>query len=218
MQITIYNGSPRRQKSNTDIILKSFIEGFSSIKGNTTRIYYLVDKSKREEHLQAFENSEMIIIAMPLYAFAMPSIVKEFIETLPDKTNNPKRKLGFIIQSGFEESCHSDALKLYFNSLPHFMPCEYLGTVIKGGIEGIAIKPPFMVKKVMRLFVDLGKGLAIDGLFNEKVVQDMAKPYKYSKFKEQMVKLFIAKIGDGYWNKQLKDNGAYEKRFDKPYF
>lgn len=217
MQLTIYNGSPRKKNSNTEVIMNSFIDGFSDNSKNTVKMFYLMEKSKRKEHLEAFENSDIIIIAMPLYCFAMPSIVMDFIEAIPSETQNPNRKIGFIVQSGFQESCHSQTLKAYFDSLPNFIPCDYIGTVIKGGVEGIKLKPAFLVRKITNPFFNLGKGLAENRVFNNKIVCDMAKPYEYSAVTILMLKLFVTKIANNFWNKQLKENDAYEKRFAKPY-
>ena len=217
MHLSIFNGSPRKKNSNTEILLNSFIKGFCHDVDNTATTYYLMEKSKRQEHLEAFDKSDIIIIAMPLYCFAMPSIVKDFIEAIPAETRNPQRKLGFIIQSGFEESCHSEILKSYFDTLPCFIPCDYLGTIIKGGVEGIKIKPPFMVKKITTPFFHLGEELAKSKTFDPQIVKKLATPYVYSKFTVFMMTLFLAKIADSFWNKQLKENGAYDKRFAKPY-
>ena len=217
MHLSIFNGSPRKKSSNTEILLASFIEGFCANTKNTVTSYYLMEKSKRHEHLDAFEKSDLIIVAMPLYCFAMPSIVKDFIEAIPSETQNPQRKLSFIIQSGFEESCHSEALKAYFDSLPKFIPCNYLGTIIKGGVEGIKVKPPFMVKKITGSFFKLGAVLAESGTFDRQIATKMAAPRVYSKFTIFMMNLFVLKIANSFWNKQLNENGAYAQRFAKPY-
>ena len=217
MKITIYNGSPKMKKSNTDQLLSHFIKGFCSIEGNTATVHYLANKKERDKQIEDFESEELIIIAMPLYCDAMPSIVKDFIEALPDNTQNSNRKLGFIIQAGFQESYQSSFLKAYLDTIPKYIPCQYLGTVIKGGVDALNSQPAFIANSVYKNVETLGKDLAINSVFNRKIINLFAKPYKYSKFELFLFKAFFSKIAENYWNKQLKANGCFERRYDKPY-
>ena len=217
MKLTIYNGSPRGKKSNTDKLLSYFIKGFCSLEGNSATVHYITDKKNWEKQAEDFANEELIIIAMPLYCHAMPGIVKEFIEALPDDNRNNNRKIGFIVQSGFEESFQSSFLNAYLDTIPTYFNCTSLGTVIKGGVEALNALPEFMVKKVSDNFEKLGKGLAMDGVFNKKVIAKLAKPYKYSKLELFFFRILSSKFANGYWDKQLKENECFDQCYNKPY-
>ena len=217
MKLTIYNGSPRRKNSNTDKLLSYFIKGFCSLDGNSATVHYIADKKDRDRQMEDFANDELIVIIMPLYCHAMPGTVKEFIEALPDESGNSNRKIGFIIQSGFEESYQSSFLKAFFDTFPKYFNCSYLGTVIKGGVEALSAQPAFMSKKVYKNFEKLGKGLASNSVFDKKVIAWLAKPYKYSKLQLFIYKILFSKFANEYWNVQLKENGCLEQCYNKPY-
>ena len=57
-----------------------------------------------------------------------------------------------------------------------------------------------------------------EGIFNPLKIQQLATPLRLSK---GTIILFdmLAKTGliNFFWNRQLKENNAYEKRFDRPY-
>ena len=68
----------------------------------------------------------------------MPAIVKQFIEALEplkNRENNPP--MGFIVQSGFPEALHSRYVEHYLQKLAARLNAPYLGTIVKGGGEGI---------------------------------------------------------------------------------
>jgi hypothetical protein len=126
--------------------------------------------------------------------------------------------IGFIVQSGFPESVHSMAVERYLKKLSQRLNCEYLGTVIKGGVEGMQIMPPWMTKKLFTRFRELGHYFALHNIFSPKIKEELQKPYKMSPASRAGFALF-SKLGltNFYWNSKLKENGAYAKRFDAPY-
>jgi len=46
----------------------------------------------------------------------------------------------------------------------------YLGTVVKGGVEGIQIKPPLLNRSLRRDFVRLGRRFGETGAFDPQIV------------------------------------------------
>ncbi len=95
--------------------------------------------------------------------------------------------------------------------------CRCLGTVIKGGSEGIQAQPERMNRKLFRLFFELGRIFGKTGQFDKKIVGQLARPVRFSK-----LGLLGARLGGKmgellYWNKLLKKHGAYDKRFARPY-
>ena len=148
----------------------------------------------------------------------MPGIVKEFFEDLVGTENTMQKKVGFIVQSGFPESIHSVALERYLEKLTKRLGHLYLGTVIKGGVEGIKIMPPGMTKKLFNQFEKLGSYFAEFHKFDPQITKQLSKPYKFSALRIQFFKL-ISKTGltNFYCDMHLKKNNAFEQRYDKPF-
>ena len=219
MKLTVINGSPRGKGSNTRLLFGHFLKGFSEDEENKYEEVYLKNESNPEVLTGLFREAEVLILGFPLYTDAMPGIVKQFVETLSPLCNTRQDlKIGYIVQSGFPESVHSRYVARYLKKLTARLGCQYLGTVIKGGVEGIQIMPNWMRKKTLKYFYTLGKNLAETGTFDRKITEKMLKPERFSKTRIAGFKVMNA-LGftNWYWNQQLKKNGAFEKRFDTPY-
>ena len=219
MQLTVFNGSPRGKKSNTKILMDHFIRGMNQDQENEVEIAYLIHTKDAARNAELFSRSENVIIAFPLYTDCMPGIVKHFFEALSPYCggkNNPS--LGFIVQSGFSEPIHSRFVEKYLVKLTRRLECEYSGTVVKGGVEGIQIMPPWMTKKLFETFFQLGVHYAGNNVFDPELLDRLAPRDRMSFAKTQLLRL-MGKTGlsNFYWNSQLKDNGVYDQRFDRPF-
>lgn len=198
--------------------MDKFLEGFSNNLSNSHTIGYLSSAKKNNEHFHMIREADYILIIFPLYADSMPGRVKQFIESLENSTDFSRKNLGFIVQSGFPEAHHSIFVEPYLHKLANRLGAEYLGTVIKGGVEGIRIMPNWMTKKLYRQFYELGKIFGIEGQFDAFICEKLARPYKFSKTRIKFFKLIMKTgLNDFYWNSQLKKNNAFDKRFDRPY-
>ena len=218
MKLAILNGSPRKLKSNSKLLMDKFIEGFTKTGANSYCLGYLSTVTKNHEHLKMITESEYIIIIFPLYADSMPGRVKLFIESLENTEGFGKKKIGFIVQSGFPEAHHSIFVERYLHRLTDRLGAEYLGTVIKGGVEGIQVMPGWMTKKLFIQFYKLGEIFGIEGQFDAHICEELAKPYKMSKTNLNIYKLLMKTgLNDFYWNSQLKKNNAYALRFERPH-
>lgn len=206
-KLVIYNGSPRRRASNSALILKKAVEAL----GDKVEIRDLKQGDKWEEWAAAFENDKHTMFFMPLYVHAMPSHVMGFIEKLQASEGS----ISFFIQSGFPESSQSHYLEAYFEQLALKLGRTYLGTAIKGGVEGLQTRPTKAQEKMVEPMVKAIANLVCDGNFNPIDIRRLAIPIRFGNGVARVVKLF-AKIGvlNTYWNKQLKANNAYQKRFD----
>jgi len=219
MRLTIFNGSPRGTKSNSKLLMEHFLNGFSSLEENSAETIFLNRVKETEKNVKAFQNAEHAIMIFPLYTDAMPGIVKHFIEALmPLCGSEGNPTLGFIIQSGFPEPAHSRYVARYMEKTARRIGCPHTGTVVRGGVEGIQIQPPWMTKKLFRLFVDLGKAYGETGKFDEGVIHKLAPRESLS----AGTRLFFRigkKVGftNMYWNMMLKKNNAYDKRFARPF-
>jgi NAD(P)H-dependent FMN reductase len=220
MKLAIINGSPRYKKSNSTLLINQFLSGYNKIIPEEVPVHYLATQQLRNEAADAFLESDEIILIFPLYTDCMPGIVKDFIESIAQMNRNDigGKKIGFVVQSGFPETIHSVAVEHYLEKLTKRLQCEYLGTVIKGGVEGIQIMPPFMTRKLFLQFEKLGEYFAKNSAFSPQIMDKLRKPYKMSPIQRSVFSM-MAKTGltNFYWNSNLKKNGAFEKRFDKPY-
>ncbi|MDX2413926.1 MAG: NAD(P)H-dependent oxidoreductase, partial [Bacteroidales bacterium] len=144
MKLAIFNGSPRNKKSNSKILIEHFLSGYNKICSEPVPIHYLANCKQKEEQKEIFRNAEIVIIIFPLYTDCMPGIVKDFFERIAELKLTPSKKIGYVVQSGFPEAIHSIYIERYVDKLTKRLKFEYLGTIIKGGVEGIQMMPPFM--------------------------------------------------------------------------
>jgi NAD(P)H-dependent FMN reductase len=215
VRLTVFNGSPRGKGSNTKVLLEHFTNGFMTTDGNTYELAYLIRVKDRESFINLFQEAEQVLLAFPLYTDTMPAVVKTFIESLEPlcgREGNPD--IGFIVQSGFPEAIHSRYVERYLEKLAVRLGCKYKGTVIKGGFEGIRATPDWMNRKLFKSFYELGKAFGETGEFDKQIVSKLGQPERITKFYFWFIKLMTHKL---YWNKMLKKNNAFEKRFAKPY-
>ena len=218
MKLAIFNGSPRKKKSNSTLLINQFLNGYAKIHDEVVPVHYIAKRNKIEEMLQEFRDAEIVLIIFPLYTDCMPGIVKEFIEDINGLTFSKPKKIGFIVQSGFPEAIHSTFVERYLQKLTQRLGCEYLGTVIKGGVEGIQIMPPQMTKKLFGRFHELGKWFAENNSFSPEIVEKLRHPYKMSKTRRIGFSLIrLTGLTNYYWNSNLKKHGAYQNRFDRPF-
>ena len=218
MKLVIFNGSPRNKKSNSKILIEHFLSGYNKICSELVPIHYLANRKQKEEQKEIFRKSDTVIVIFPLYTDCMPGIVKEFFESIIQLELTNSKKIGFIVQSGFPEAIHSIFIERYLKKLTKRIKCEYLGTIIKGGVEGIQIMPPFMTKKLFGRFEDLGEYFAKNAAFSTEIQERLRKPFKMS-FIRRFIFSLISKTGltNFYWDSNLKRNNAFSKRFDKPF-
>lgn len=219
MTLAIINGSPRGQQSNSKILTEHFLTGYRS--QNTLRnveLAYLKGKDQFQESLKVFSQSEQVIIIFPLYTDCMPAMVKEFFEHLPPGTGERKKDLGFIVQSGFPEAIHSVYVERYLKKFTQRLGYNYLGTVIKGGVEGIQVMPASMTRKLFDHFQGLGAHFAKTGTFSETLMKKLKGPLRMSKPKQLGFRaISLTGVMNYYWNNNLKKHGAYQRRNDKPF-
>lgn len=218
MKLAIFNGTPRHRKSNSKLLIEHFLKGYNDICSQPVQVHYLANLKQRDEQNEIFKNAEIVIIFFPLYTDCMPGIVKEFFEGVLELKIASSKKIGFVVQSGFPEAIHSIYVERYLEKLTKRIQCEYLGTTIKGGVEGIQIMPAAMTKKLFGRFESLGEYFAKNEEFSPEIKKRLRKPFKMSPMRIFMFNL-IARTGltNFYWNSNLKKNNAFRNRFDKPF-
>lgn len=213
MRTLIINGSPKGKKGNTEIFIQRFVKEMK----NPYEICYAarVGRLEIDKYVKEFDT---VILAMPLYVHAMPGIVMKMIECM-EPTSDDGKAMGFIVQSGFMESSQSKYLERYLSALTRNLNYNYLGTVIRGGAAGTSMMPDQMNKKLFKQLGMLGQYFDKNGSFNIEIVKELAKPNRLSSCKSRMLQ-FLGRLGLGdtmFWNMMLKENNAFDKRFDKPF-
>lgn len=209
-RLIIYNGSPRRKGSNSELILNKAKEKL----GDKIEIRDLKQIKNWSKWAAEFSTDQNVMFFMPLYVHAMPSHVMAFIEKLKTSHGN----ISFFIQSGFPESSQSHYLEAYFEQLSIRLKRTYLGTVIKGGVEGLQIRPEKAQEKMMQPMIAAIVDLVNNGSFNPEILQSLAKPVRLGKSMCFLYSL-LKKTGlvNFFWDQQLKTNHAFEERFDRPW-
>jgi hypothetical protein len=188
--------------------------------GPTPSVVDLAPDPARAANLQAFLDADEVVFAFPLYTDSMPGLVKAFLEMVAaaDRTRLQGKRVAFVIQSGFPEGIHTEALGAYLARFSQRVGFVHLGTLRKGGVEGIRLLPAKQVAKIQARFVQAGQELAARGTFSPELIRTMAEPRTLG-WKWRTIIRLLGAVGlvNYYWNHMLKKHGAYERRFDNPF-
>lgn len=218
MKLVVFNGSPRMDKSNSTLLINCFLNGYNRFYDNEVEVFYLARTNAMDDYVKAFNSADNVIVVFPLYTDAMPGVVKAFFEAIAANRPLLNTRLGFIVQSGFPEGIHCENIQRYLKKFTFRIGCHYLGTLTKGGVEGIQVMPPFMTRKLFLRFQQFGEHFALSGEFSEEIMREMRKPYRLSFPKRMIIKLLISTgITNFYWNSHLKKFKAYPQRFARPF-
>ena len=218
-KLTVFNGSPRGKRGNTPVMLSRLMGGFTSITGNTAEISHLYKIGEKDVFAKKFAEAECVLIGFPLYTDGMPGIVKEFIEAFePLMKRNSNPPIAFLVQSGFPESAHSRFVEQYLAALAERLNSPYLGTLVRGGCEGVRLQPEKMNRKLSAALNELGRQLGAQGGFDQQTVNIFSPRERYSPLLIPLMKL-AAKMPFMrlHWDIQLKKNNAFKDRFARPY-
>lgn len=218
MRLTIFNGSPKHGKNNTDMMLGKLIEGFLSQGENSVEIHKLNKLPSVEAAAEIFSKAESVLVAMPLYCYAMPGGVMKFFEALKPLTGAcAGKKLAFLIQFGFPEAIHARPLEKYLEKLSRRLGCHYLGTIIKGGCDNLANGPEARYADLFKGIVDIGATLGRTGEFNQIELDTFSQPEMLEKQPETQTEAAMESINKRYWGAMLEKNGvSLEASYAKP--
>jgi hypothetical protein len=216
--LLLLNGSPRGKTGNSAILLARIGEGWEA-EGGQSRTLHIARRGDFELAVSAFGETDAVVLGMPLYTDAMPGLVKEYVEALEPyvgRGGNPR--LGFVVQSGFSEALHSRYLERYLAKLAGRLGCEYVGCMVKGGGEAIRQMPDSANRKLFARTRELGRSLARDGRFDAEVLARLSGTERFSAPVAALARLATRlPVTQMYWDSQLKSNGAYGRRFARPY-
>jgi NAD(P)H-dependent FMN reductase len=217
MRWSLLNGSPRGRRSNTAILFGHLARGLAQA-GQSVEIRHLAVPAERKAAPEYFAQAERFLLGFPLYTDAMPGQVMDFIERLEPlcgRADNPP--VAFLVQSGFPEPGQSRAVEALLERLARRLGSEYLGTIVKGGVEGIQLMPPWMTRKLVGRIEAIGLTLGKTGTIDAKALRELAGPDWLRGWRAPILRLVVGLGSTMSWNGELKKNGAYERRFDRPY-
>lgn len=214
MSLLIFNGSPRGEKSNSDIIISWFLEGVES----PSKVY-LKKVKQHETFIEEAKSFDQLLYVFPIYVDGMPAQVKHFFERMSQHKEVFKDKeVLFVIHSGFSEAIHSKNLEKYLTRFADIMEMKMHGVYIIPGSEGFRIMPPRMTAKKAKQVAAIGRDYLRRQPFEKEAKAALEGPLVQSKAKVAYLKM-LQKLGlaNLYWDQQLKKNNAFDKRFDAPY-
>jgi multimeric flavodoxin WrbA len=223
----IFNCSPKPGKNNTGVLLEEFVKGYVSQAQNDeevsqgrnqAEIYRLNKFSSMEEAVEIFKKSESVLLAMPLYCYAMPGGVKLFVEALEPLTGKcGGKKLGFLVQYGFKEGIHARPLEKYLAKLSRRLGCQYLGTIIKGGCDNLAAGQKSGADEILKGIYDIGATLNRKGEFDKAELDMFSQPEIEEKQSVVQIESTLAMANKYYWGAALARNGiSVEESYARP--
>lgn len=214
MSLIVYNGSPRGKESNSSQIVNWFLDGYGS-----AEICYLKQIKQHRKFVEESKEYEEILFVFPLYADGMPAQVKDFIEIMyADKEEFIDKKVAFVIHSGFSEGIHCQNLSRYLKRLSEKMQMKSFGVVIIPGSEGFRLMPPAMTRKKREQLAVLGTAFRRNERFDERILSQLQGPLVMPVYKKLLFGIFrLLGLTNMYWDRQLKRNNAFDRRFDAPY-
>ncbi len=225
MRLLVINGSPKKSKTNTGVMIDAFTEHLSSFEDIVVK---QIGAGHVEDIVNMIRVSDHIVMAMPLYGYSMPAQVLDLLNHVyalclsdPDfKASVQKKSFGFIVQYGFKEAVHARPLEDYFKYYVGLIGSEYVGTIIKGGCDAL------YSQKDTRAGKNLLRGLeSIAEDYNRTLIFDENRLLKYSAPESQakrksvfLMKIFVKLANEFYWKKKYEKYGVTEaESFAKPY-
>ena len=214
--LVVINGSPRVAKfSNTDKIIHSFVKGLEKT-GITWELHNLSNRMEWDAAREAFLTHERILIAFPLYVECMPSLMLEFLGTLPSERRQPAQ-LSFLLHGGMDEGNEFRFCERILQGLPEQLGCSYGGTLIKGGSFGIRTREDAVKAKIVAPYEKMGCMFAQSGDFFTPEAKKFTGPEQYLWLVRKMVSLlFMKKVNKGFED-FAKSWGCTRPLNDKPY-
>ncbi len=167
MKILAVQGSPRPKRGNTDIVLQEFLRGTESA-GALTRMIYLKEKTihyctgclacwektpgqcalkdDMPVLLERVKETDVLVLATPLYVYNMSSLLKVFLERLlplddprfikeagtyrhPPR-HNGKRSMVLVATCGLSGVTHFDGLRLVLKAMERASNMPLVGEVL----------------------------------------------------------------------------------------
>ena len=157
-------------------------------------------------------------IGFPLYTDAMPGVVKHFFEALEPlagrkgkSTARFRRSIRFPRRTAFalRRTLPGKTDRPAGKSLP--------GHDRQGQRRGRPLDGPYANPQPVRRTCMPGGRLGPDGKLDPQVLARIAAPERFPLLPGPVFRIFLAPAPHSYFDGMLKKNGAYERRFAKPF-
>ena len=218
--IVILSGSPRVKKnSNTNKIIQAFTEGLEAA-GITHKLYSLSNRTEWDEAREAFLTNDNIIIALPLFVECLPSLLLEFLSTLPTERKQPA-KLSFILHGGFDEGHQLRLGEKFLQTLPAQLGCTFGGTLVRGGSFMLRMWDNSYIRKMtdkmLAAYTEMGKSFSLNGNFFTPEAKKFTGYEKNPKIGVLLFNLIFKRIVKKNFNRMAQEWGCTRPLDDKPY-
>ncbi|MFO7612331.1 MAG: NAD(P)H-dependent oxidoreductase [Clostridia bacterium] len=214
MKLAVINGSPRGRKSNSSRIAEWIT---SSLEGSVEVCHaYVSDMNRHDELIAKIGGCDYYLFIFPLYTDSMPGLSKAFMEKMEEhKGLFHAKSIAFIIHSGFPESSQSLTVEKYTRYFSSLIGMNCRGTIKMGGSEIIRSAPDAFFSDKIPAFQKIAKNIERMEPFDVEALETISKRKKHGAFFRFIFRHID--IGSIYWNRILKKNKAYKRRFDRPY-
>jgi hypothetical protein len=177
----------------------------------------IVEHSALSDVTERIAVANKVLFAFPLYVDSMPGLVMELFESL----HNLKGKLSgkeflFSFQCGFRETLNPRFIERYLMKLTERLGADYAGCISRGVMEG----ERFLSEdsQILQRYRKLGEIYGKTGKQDKDLLEKIADPERIP-LAAKAIALVLSPIGifGKYWKRQLKTNGVYRRRNDRPY-
>lgn len=135
MRILVFNGSPKREESDTLHITRAFLDGMNEVSEQDIQMIHVIDKHIKyctgcftckqnggtcihdddmRQVLEAILNSDLLLFSFPLYSYGMPAHLKALLDRTMPLSSMAMRKAG----DRYEHPCQAD-----FSRMRYLMIC-----------------------------------------------------------------------------------------------
>ncbi|NLN45973.1 MAG: NAD(P)H-dependent oxidoreductase [Clostridiaceae bacterium] len=211
MRYLVCNGSPRGDNGFTSVLIRRFLAGLREA-GAEADLLLLDHPARHAEAAAQLAKADVAVVFFPLYTDAMPGILMSFIEHLePYAGGLSGLSLGFVVHSGFPEAVHCRAVERYLARLAALLGANYAGTAVLGGNP--------WTKKRLDAVQGLGRRFVPAGhRFDPALLAQAAFRERFHTSGLLLLRPLAALgVFNRYFNGQLKANGVFGRRFDRPY-
>ena len=159
---------------------------------------------------------DKIIIALPLYVECAPSLLLEFLSTLPTERRKPAT-LSFILQSGFAEGCQLRCGEAFLKSLPAQLGCTFGGCLLRGNNFGIRIAKEGERNKILKPYADMGRSFAQKGNFLSPEAARFVGLETFPLVLRKFIMLSYKVVGHRKFSRTATEWGCTRPLDDRPY-
>lgn len=224
MHYTIFNCSPNSEKRSSSACIANWLkttlesDDYGSLETEivSADIFYLNKKKEWDKCSEAFYESENAIFVLPLYVEGVPGIFLEFLDRL-DQSRKNNGIMSFVLQGGFEEASQLRTAEKFLQTLPSYFNCQYGGTLLRGGMFGMAfMRGDKFKKQIEAKYIEAFQSYKNKKIFDENTAKLFAGKEHYSKSMIVLARL-TKPLNRIAWSVMGKKLGAIGRLSNKPY-